>query len=183
MGFAMWLGLLEGNGARVAAAANLSARTYIDDLSYFTGPKAWMLAHMFRRDGKETFARLQWEAAETVARVRLQAKPDGLQEKLELGVTLAWLGRTREIPDLVATIEGVARESGNWAVYLAAAQYYAGLGDAAKAVPFLRKALNDRNTLSDRTVALDPWWDKLHGTPEFEALLAEAQARIEQEKK
>jgi len=28
--------------------------------------------------------------------------------------------------------------------------------------PYLRKALNVRDTITDRTLALDPWWDKLH---------------------
>ncbi len=67
--------------------------------------------------------------------------------------------------------------------HVQAAQIYAGMGDAAKAVPFLRKALNARYTLTDRTLPLDPWWDKLRGQPEFEALLAEAKARVDAGKK
>jgi hypothetical protein len=31
---------------------------------------------------------------------------------------------------------------------------------------------------TDETLLYDPWWDKLRGQPEFEALLAEAKERI-----
>ena len=176
--FAMWLGLLEHNAGRVEDAAALTARPYFED-TYFFGPKAWMLALAYHQAGKEALARLQWQAAESAVRTRLQAKPEDLREKFRLGVTLAWLGRTSEIAADVATIEGVARETNNYFLRLQAAQYYAGLGDARQAVPHLRRVLNGRDTLTDRTLALDPWWDKLHGTPEFEALLAEAKARVE----
>ena len=179
--FAMWLGLLEHNGARVDAAAALTTRPYFED-TYFFGPKAWMLALGYRQAGKEAMARLQWQAAESAVRARLQATPDDLREKFRLCVTLAWLGRTNEIAADIATVEGVAKETNNYFMRLLAAQYYAGLGDAAQAVPQLRKILNIRDTLTDRTLALDPWWDKLHGTPEFEALLAEAKARVEKAK-
>jgi len=55
------------------------------------------LAH--RREGKAAMARLQWEAAETVVRARLQANPTGIGEKFELCVTLA--------PLLAAELPGV----------------------------------------------------------------------------
>ena len=176
--FAMWVGLLEHNAGRVEDAAALTARPYFED-TYFFGPKAWMLALAYRQAGKEALARLQWQAAESAVRARLQAKPDDLREKFRLCITLAWLGRTSEIAADVATVEGVARETNNYFIRVLAAQYYAGLGDARQAVPHLRRTLNGRDTLTDRTLALDPWWDKLHGTPEFEALLAEAKARVE----
>jgi hypothetical protein len=53
------------------------------------------------------------------------------------------------------------------------AEYYAGSGDAAHAVEHLRKCLNVREDNTDRTLAHDPWWDKLRGQPEFDALLKE----------
>jgi tetratricopeptide (TPR) repeat protein len=182
MSIAMWLGLLERAPARVEAAAALSIRPFFDD-TYFRGPKAWMLALAHRQAGRETSARLQWEAAESTLRTLLQATPNDLQHKLRLGVTLAWLGRTSEQAADAAILESVAKESNSPFVWHLAAQYYAGLGDAPRAVPYLRRVLNFRDTLSDRTLPFDPWWDKLHRTPEFETLLAEAKARIAAAKK
>jgi tetratricopeptide (TPR) repeat protein len=176
--FAMWLGLLQRDRNLVVSAAALTARTYFED-TYFFGPKAWMLALAWRQDGKEALARMQWQAAETAVRERIKTRPDEMREKFRLCTTLAWLGRTAEIAAEVATIEGVARETDNYFIQVGAAQFYAALGDAPNAVLYLRKVLNLRDTLTDRTLALDPWWDKLHGTPEFEALLAEAKARVE----
>ena len=54
------------------------------------------------------------------------------------------------------------------------AQYNASLGDASKAVPIIRQVLNQRLALTDWTLNFDPWWDKVRGKPEFEALFAEA---------
>jgi hypothetical protein len=142
-----------------------------------------MLAHALRRGGKDTLSRLQWEEAEAILRERLREKPTDVAERGRLSVTLAWLGRGAEAAADIATLDGAAREVNNWALNLAAAQLYAGTGEAAKAVPFLRKALNVRYVLTDRTLPLDPWWDKLRGQPEFEALLAEAKARVDAGKK
>jgi hypothetical protein len=46
----------------------------------------------------------------------------------------------------------------------------------------LRPILNDWPAITDETLAIDPCWDKLRGTPEFEAVLAEATERIAQGK-
>jgi hypothetical protein len=174
----MWVGLLQHNLAAVESAAALSARPYFED-TYFFGPKAWMLALAYRQSGKEALARLQWQAAEKVVRARIEAKPGEVREKFRLATTLAWLGRTGEIPDDIAMLEGVARESENFFIMGEAAHYYAARGDAPQAVPYIRKILNARDNLTDRTLPLDPWFDPLHGKPEFEALLAEAKARVD----
>jgi len=92
--FAMWVALLENKPERVQEMAALSARPYFED-TYFVGPKAWMRALAHRREGKEAMARLQWEAAETVVRARLQVNPTGIGEKFELGVTLCSKGSRR----------------------------------------------------------------------------------------
>ncbi|MSU49099.1 MAG: toll/interleukin-1 receptor domain-containing protein [Opitutus sp.] len=123
--FAMWLALIEGDSSRALDAGKLSTRVYFED-GYLPGPKAWMRALALRREGKATLARLEWEAAETAVRDRMKAMPGGVQEKAELCVTLAWLGRTQEIPGEVATLEGLARESQTWTDHLMAAQFYAG---------------------------------------------------------
>jgi hypothetical protein len=178
VGASMWLALLAGDEPRFNAAAAMSTRTYLED-SFFEGPKAWLMAHGLRRSGKDTLARLQWEEAEAVVRARLQAQPGDLLTKLQHAVTLAWLERADLLAALTATVDGAARESNAWQVRQAAARFHAGRGDAAQAVVYLRQVVNLRNHLADRTLPLDPWWDKLRGKPEFEALLAEAKARVE----
>jgi hypothetical protein len=56
------------------------------------------------------------------------------------------------------------------------ALYYAALGEAAKAAPYLRVGLNTHVFLTTKTLPRDPWFDKLRGQPEFEALLQEPAA-------
>ena len=54
------------------------------------------------------------------------------------------------------------------------ARYYAALGDTAGAVPLLRLSLDRSPFTTKWMLKLHPWWDKLRGQPEFDALLAEA---------
>jgi Flp pilus assembly protein TadD len=180
VGVSLWLALLAKDEPHFNSAAALSARTYLED-ALFEGPKSWLLAHGLRRSGKDTLARLQWEEAESIMRARLQARPGDLLTKLQHAVTLAWLERTDGLAAHAATVDGAARESTTWPVRQAAARFHAGRGDAAQAVFYLRQVVNTRNHLADRTLPLDPWWDKLRGQPEFEALLAEARARVEKQ--
>jgi hypothetical protein len=58
------------------------------------------------------------------------------------------------------------------------ARYHAARGDAARAVPYLRRSVNYSSHLTDHLLLLDPWWDKLRGQPEFETLLVEIRARL-----
>jgi tetratricopeptide (TPR) repeat protein len=178
VGVSLWLALLANDEPRFTAAAALSARPYLED-GLFEGPKAWLVAHGLRRSGKTTLARLQWEDAESVIRARLLARPGDLLTQLQLAITLAWLERADGLAALTATVDGAARESTAWPFRQAAARFHAGRGDAAQAVFYLRQIVNARNHLADRTLPLDPWWDKLRGQPDFEALLAEARARVE----
>lgn len=176
--FAMWLGLLERQPARVTEAAALTARTYFED-AYFRGPKAAMLAVAAQVAGKPALAQQHWQMAEAVLRERLKGMPNEILDQARLGVALAWLGRSSEVAREMTMLESTARESPNAFLSLLLAQYHTALGDAGRAVPYLRRMVNIRDTLTDRTLPLDPWWDKLRGAPEFEALLAEGKARRE----
>jgi tetratricopeptide (TPR) repeat protein len=168
---AMWCGLLERKPERVLTAAGLTARNYFEDLT-IAGPKAWPMALAHRIAGQENLARLDWEAAEAVMRSRVRDQPGNLAETARLAITLAWLGRNDEAASLMAPIESTLREQPSWRVARLVALYYAGLGDAARAAPYLRAALYQSMFVTPATLPLDPWWDKLRGQPEFEALLS-----------
>ena len=48
------------------------------------------------------------------------------------------------------------------------------VGEAAQAAPYLRAGLNTQVFLTTKTLPRDPWFDKLRGQPEFEALLKDS---------
>jgi hypothetical protein len=166
---AMWSGLLERKPERTLAAAALTARPYLAH-SVVQGPKAWLQAHAHRLAGREDLARLDWLAAEAAVRERLRETPGALREQLELAVTLAWLGQAEETARVAPMANGVGPTR-------LMAYCYAGLGDAARAVPQIRQAINQGVWLTDWTLPLEPWWDKIRNAPEFAALLAEAKSR------
>ena len=168
---AMWCGLLERKPERVLAAAGLTARNYFEDL-IVAGPKAWSTALAHRIAGQENLARQDWEAAEAVMRLRVRDQPGNIPEMARLAITLAWLGRNDEAASLMAPIESTLREQPGWRLARLVALYYAGLGDAAHAAPYLRAALYQSLFITPATLPLDPWWDKLRGQPAFDALLS-----------
>jgi len=51
------------------------------------------------------------------------------------------------------------------------------MGDARKAVPYLRGGVNSSAFVTSQTLPLDPWYDALRGQPEYEALLKELSAK------
>ncbi len=171
---AMWGALLDRDPARAAAAAALTAKNYFEDSVVPRRAKDWSLAIAHRLEGKENLARLDWQRAETLLRQRLSDDPNSQSRAVELATTLAWLGRTDEALQLVAPAEAAAREEPSRQRSRPLAYFYAALGDAAKAVPYLRHSLNQSVFLTSRTLVLDPWYDKLRGQPEFEAFLKEA---------
>jgi tetratricopeptide (TPR) repeat protein len=174
---AMWAGLLEHRPDRVEAAATLTARNYFDDGVMPMRPKAWSLALAHRSAGKENLARSDWQSAAAVLRARLQDDPTNIAYKLELAGTLAWLDQREEAARLIGEVEPLLKEQPTvWSTRLLAF-YYAALGDAARAVPYLRTRLDENVFTSRLVVPLDPSWDKLRGQPEFEALLKEPRAK------
>ena len=183
VGMAMWLALLERSPARVIEAGALTARPYFED-TIMRGTKAASLALAYQLDGKTALARGQWEAAEAVLRVHVQDPMAHQTDRALWAIALAGLGRTAEAAREFAPYEAIVQELPEsravvTGAYSFAAQFYAMLGDAAHAVPYLRRAVNDATIfVTDHTLPIDPRWDKLRGTPEFAALLVEARARL-----
>jgi tetratricopeptide (TPR) repeat protein len=169
----IWAALLDRDGARVPPLAGLTAKDYFEDSVIPRRPKAWSVALARRLENKESLARLSWQQAENVLRQRLASDPTTPVLQAELATTLAWLGRTDEALSLIAPIEAAAREEPSTRRSRVLADFYAALGDAAKAAPYLRHALNRTVFYTSHTVARDPWFDKLRGQPEFEAVLRE----------
>ena len=173
---AMWGALLDREPARVAAAAALTAKDYFEDTVVPRRAKDWTLAIAHRLEKKDSLARLDWQRAETVLRQRLRDDPNNQMRVVELATTLAWLGRTDEALLAVAPVEAMAREEPTRQRSQVLADFYAAVGDATKAAPYIRQALNQNVFLTSKTLRLDPWFDKLRGQPEFEALLREPAA-------
>jgi predicted Zn-dependent protease len=137
-------------------------------------PKAWSLAQAHRLAGKENLARNDWQAAEVVLRQRLKEDPDNQRYRVELAVTLAWLGRVDEAAHLVDPIEPIWKEDVIFWRPALLTRYYAALGDAAKTATYLAQEI-DRDVFASRQVIpLDPWWDKVRESPEFVAVLKAA---------
>jgi len=174
---ALWTGLLEHRPDRVEAAAALTARTYFDDSVMPMRPKAWSLALAHRLAGKENLARNDWQAAAAVLRARLKDEPANNAYKVELAVTLAWLDQREEAARLIGEVEPLWREQPTLGGARLLALYYAALGDAARAVPYLQSKLDENVFTTRQVIPLDPSWDKIRGQPEFEALLREPVAK------
>lgn len=172
---AMWGALLERQPDRVIAASKLTARAYFED-SIVAGPKTWSTALAYRMAGKNALARQEWQAAEVVLRQRLKDQPNDA-DRMRLATTLAWLGDEGAAEQIAAPLAAVWREELTRPRARELARYHAARGDAAKAVPCLREVLNYSSFVTDHLLPLDPWWEKLRGTPEFAALLAEAEKR------
>jgi len=171
---AMWVGLMEHQSDRVEAAGALTARTYFDKGgSLPLRPKAWSLALAHRLAGKENRARADWESAENVLRERVKDEPVNLIYQAELAITLAWLEQRDEAMRLILPIEAVWKEDPNFNRSRLLALFYGALGDAAKAASYLPQVIDCAPFSSRKVMPLDPWWDKLRGRPEFEALLKE----------
>ncbi len=173
----MWAGLIEHRPDRVEAAAALTARNYFDDLVMPMRPKAWSLALAHRLAGKENLAHNDWQSAATMLRARLKDEPANNTFKVELAITLAWLDQREEAARLIGEVEPLLQEQPTLGSARLLALYYAALGDAARAVPYLRSKLDENVFTSRKVIPLDPSWDKLRGQPEFEALLKEPEAR------
>ena len=50
------------------------------------------------------------------------------------------------------------------------------MGDAKNSVAYLKGNVDQTVFSSRKVIPLDPWWDKVRGQPEFEALLKEREA-------
>ncbi|MDI1338048.1 MAG: tetratricopeptide repeat protein, partial [Lacunisphaera sp.] len=169
----MWAALLEHRADRVEAASNLTARSYFDDLVMPFRPKGWSLALAHQLAGKDAVARSDWAASETVLRQRLKDEPGNVQYQAELAITLAWLGQRDEATRLIGLVEPMWREALTFRSQKTLALFYAAMGDAKKAVPYLATEIDQSVFTSRKVIPLDPWWDKIRGQPEFVAILKE----------
>jgi hypothetical protein len=72
----------------------------------------------------------------------------------------------------MASLEAALREQldSQYSEWLA--EYYAALGDEPRAVAYIRLCMDSRLKLTQWSLRLDSWWDKLRGNPEFDAPLA-----------
>jgi hypothetical protein len=165
-------GLCERRPDHVREAAG---RTPRDFLEQFTLPIAWFTAQAYELEKKENLARREWHAAETLLQEKLRTAPQRTDFRLLYDETAARLGRAAEVRDDVAAIEATWREEVTPLRAYHLAHYYAAAGEAAKAVDWLRQCVNRGVGMSATSVyelRLDPWWDKIRDTPEFQALLA-----------
>jgi hypothetical protein len=110
-------------------------------------------------------------------RQRQHDDPNNPVYPVELATTLAGLGKLDEAAREVGPIEAAWREELTPPRARLLAAYYAMTGEAAKAAPYLRRALSSTAFFTAHTYRLDPWWDKLRGQPEFEALLKEGDTK------
>jgi tetratricopeptide (TPR) repeat protein len=178
---AMYCGLLERDPDRVRAASALTVQDYFEDRSV-DRPKAWGDALAERIAGRQGLARIRWQTAEAVVRKRLQDDPTNQYYRSELAITLAWQDRAAEAAQEIAPVEAAWREEmserDNRAPLVRLGEFYAAAGDAPRAVPYLRRALPIGSYFISKSIlTLDPWYDKLRGQPEFEALLKEGDGR------
>jgi len=168
---AAWGSLLERHPPRALAALALTAKPYFED-SIVACPKAWLSALAQRVAGRENLARIEWQKAEAVLQQRLRTEAEDHDDTARLATTLAWLGRSKEAAKAIEPFEAAAREQPTLVSNRLLAQYYAAIGDAAKAQPYIKEALGHSFWVTIYTLRLDPWWDKLRGHPEFEAFVA-----------
>ena len=96
---------------------------------------------------------------------------------IEDAITLAWFGRTVEAANTNAPVESAWREELSASRARLLAQYYAAMGDATGAAPYVRRGIDTYAFFTRKTIPLDPWWDKIRGAPEFEAALKDAGAK------
>ena len=110
-------------------------------------------------------------------RQRLKGDPSNPFYQIELAITLAWLGQRDEAARLAGAVEPLWKEAAPNGAVRHLAHYYAALGDAKSAAPYLAVVLDGSPFESRKITALDPRWEKLRGQPEFEALLKTVAAK------
>lgn len=183
----MSLGLHERDARRVRETAALTANSYFTDTVSRGGPKARWLALAHRLEGRTELERQQWEETVDVLRQRRRDHGEAPMDQARLATALVWLGHIEEAAREIKSFEAAAREqlsldqTDREQLWLDQAEclaiYYAALGDASRAVPYLRETLNQWGRVSYHLLRLDPCWDKLRGQQEFEDFLTESRPR------
>ncbi|MBX3738800.1 MAG: tetratricopeptide repeat protein [Candidatus Didemnitutus sp.] len=169
----MWTNLLDGRYDEVISTAALTAHTTFEDSVLVYAHKQWLLALARERQGKPNLARVEWQNAEPLLRQQAAEAPGNPFRQAGLAITLARVGKREEALALMEKIEPAWREELTRSRPMVLAQFYASLGDAPKAVEYLRLIV-DRSVYSTRHILRrDPWWDKIRESAEFKAFLAE----------
>jgi len=177
---AMVAGMLERRPERVIAAAALSTRPFLED-TLVSLPRDLYIGLAYKLAGKTNLAQQHFRLAEAANRER-DTIGDPLTNQSRLAFIQATSGQTELARRTLAPVEAAWQEDLTPARARILARAYAGIGDAAKSVPYLEKVLNASNITTDHVLLLDPWWDPLRGQPEFERILDQARARIAAEK-
>jgi tetratricopeptide (TPR) repeat protein len=173
IGVGIRLALLERQATRVHQAIALSTRVYLDE-AVVRGPTAFGEALAYQLEGKDALAQAAWRKAEHVVREHMRQFPNAPGDTARLAIAIAWQGRGAEAAALIAPVENAANESGDLAELLLVAQFYGACGDVSRTMPYLRRVNNyGGGVVTDHTLPVDPWWDKLRGDPAFEEYLTE----------
>jgi class 3 adenylate cyclase len=169
----MWCALMERAPDRVFEAAKLTPRDYFDDL-FFRGPKGWFTGAAHAMLGQSNLAQLDYASAEGVLTSRLSGSPDNLHDRACLAITLSLEGRLAEARREIEPLESAVGEQFSPDMARWIAMYYAVLGDDHLVAGYLRRIDDPYGgyvSITPPVLRLDPWWDKVRGKPEFEALL------------
>ncbi len=153
---------------------------YILD-NFYTGPKGYFVGLAHAQAGRGEAARVAWEGALALVEQRLRTTPADRSLLLAKGDLLGWLGREEEAMRAARTIEQLIKPDDPW--IFTGVCIYAALGRTQEALPIIERQLQfareHRNLgwhLTPALLRIDPRWDKLRGNPEFEAVLAKANA-------
>jgi tetratricopeptide (TPR) repeat protein len=174
----MWCGLLRRQPDEVLDAALRANSTYFDHY-VFCGPVAWHTALAYRLLGNEYLEQCEWSSAAEVLDdllTRFPHKKDTLHYRVQLAITRAWLNQdddsARKTILHAETVWSGRELTASRARELAG--YYAALGNAARAVPLIERALgadSGPGGLTVQLLRLDPWWDKLRPDYRFKRLI------------
>ena len=146
---------------------------YIQD-NWFSGPKTYFEGRAHALAGRMSAARIAWEKGLSVVDARLTQNPQNMFLRLMRGELLAFLGETETAMDEAQTLKELAAgRRAPW--FFSPARIYAALGRADLAVPLLRELLATGNEnvewpLTRELLRIDPLWDNIRLTPEFQRL-------------
>jgi tetratricopeptide (TPR) repeat protein len=167
----MGVGLLARQPERVVEAGGLTASDYLDDADY-RGPKAYLLAIAYGMEGKDALADKQWDEGIRIARERLEKLPSD-HDRLSLAIGLAWKGAKAEAAAIAGPVEAQQRELTDPNLGFSSALYYAGIGDGADTVYYLKYMRRRFSHLQAKELEEDPWCDRVRHTPEFQKYIAD----------
>jgi hypothetical protein len=166
--------MLQRDGAAAVRALTSLAADYLED-SFFTGPKAMLLAQAYELAGQPGLAAEQWQVAERAVREKLVAEPGGPLRAM-LAVSLAGQHRVVEAKAIADACAADDRFKNFTFAIEWTADAYIRLGEPARAIAVLRTITavpTHTGELYAATLAVHPRWDGLRGQPGYAELLEE----------